>query len=108
MLLTGSRVSRKDVSATCPEHILRRREEYSDKIQDDILTENILFHSASAAASFLMMVNVNGNLAWKTKEGHAWANIERSISCMAYTGSAEKVVRREYMQDNRVIACKPA
>ena len=69
MLLAGSRVSQKDASATCPEHILRLREEYSDKMQDDILTENILFHSASAAASFLMMVNVNGNLAWKTREG---------------------------------------
>ena len=69
LLLAGSRVSQKDASATCPEHILRLREEYSDKIHDDILTENILFHSASAAASFLMMVNVNGNLAWKTEKG---------------------------------------
>lgn len=69
MLLAGSRVSPKDASATCPEHILRLREEYSDKIQGEILTENILFHSASTAASFLMMANVNGNLAWKTEKG---------------------------------------
>ena len=69
MLLTGSRVSQKSASATCPEHILRLREEYSNKIQNAVLTENVIFHSASAAASFLMMANVNGNLAWKTKEG---------------------------------------
>ena len=31
--------------------------------------ENVLFHSASAAASFLMMTNINGNIASKTKEG---------------------------------------
>ena len=69
MLLAGSCVSQKSASSTCPEHILRLREEYSNKIQNAVLTENVIFHSASAAASFLMMANVNGNLAWKTKEG---------------------------------------
>ncbi|MCI7454251.1 MAG: DUF4357 domain-containing protein [Spirochaetales bacterium] len=77
MLLAGSKISQKEPSATCPEHIHRLREEYFDKIQNGVLMENVLFHSASAAASFLMMTNINGNIAWKTKEGTSLGEYRR-------------------------------
>lgn len=77
MLLAGSKISQREPSSTCPEHIHRLREEYSDKIQNGVLMENVLFHSASAAASFLMMTNINGNIAWKTKEGTSLGEYRR-------------------------------
>lgn len=77
ILLAGSKISQKEASATCPEHIHRLREEYSVKIQNGVLMENVLFHSASAAASFLMMTNINGNIAWKTKEGTSLGEYRR-------------------------------
>ena len=77
MLLTGSKISQREPSSTCPEHILRLREEYSGKIQNGVLMENVLFHSASAAASFLMMTNINGNIVWKTKEGISLGDYRR-------------------------------
>lgn len=77
MLLAGSKISQKEPSSTCPEHIHRLREEYSDKIQNGVLMENVLFHSASAAASFLMMTNINGNIVWKTKEGTSLGEYRR-------------------------------
>ena len=69
MLLAGSKIAQKESSTTCPEHIVRLRDEHVEKIKDGVLTENVLFHSASAAASFLMMTNISGNIAWKTKDG---------------------------------------
>ena len=77
MLLAGSQISQKESSSTCPEHIRRLREEYSYKIQNGVLMENVLFHSASAAASFLMMTNINGNIVWKTKEGTSLGEYRR-------------------------------
>ena len=77
MLLAGSQISQKEPSSTCPEHIHRLREEYSDKMQNGVLMENVLFHSASAAASFLMMTNINGNTVWKTKEGTSLGEYRR-------------------------------
>ena len=36
MLLAGSQISQKEPSSTCPEHIHRLREEYSDKMQNGV------------------------------------------------------------------------
>ncbi|WP_278299127.1 DUF4357 domain-containing protein [Caloramator proteoclasticus] len=43
-----------------------------------MLQENILFHSPSYAAAFVIGGNVNGLTQWKTKDGRTLKEIENS------------------------------
>ncbi|WP_051211823.1 DUF4357 domain-containing protein [Butyrivibrio fibrisolvens] len=65
----GSTIS-KNISASCPEYTVKKREAYKEKIGDDnILLEDILFNSPSGAASFVCGASKSGNAAWKNADG---------------------------------------
>lgn len=66
---------------SCPEAIIKRRESLSGKIDvEGVLTENTLFGSPSTAAAFVTFGSANGNIIWKTAEGHTLKDVERSES----------------------------
>jgi len=55
------------------------REKHSDLINNNKLSENIMFNSASAASSFVLGRNSNGRIDWKTKEGKTFGEIENEL-----------------------------
>lgn len=55
---------------------LRRELIESDKVEDNIIKENILFSSSSAAASFVLGYSVSGPQRWKTKDGRTLKELE--------------------------------
>lgn len=57
---------------------LRQRLIDSEKVQDWVTKEDILFSSSSAAADFIMGYSVSGPQTWKTKDGRTLKEIENS------------------------------
>ena len=55
---------------------LRQKLIESDKVQNHVIKENILFSSSSAAASFVLGYSVSGPQRWKTKDGKSLKEIE--------------------------------
>lgn len=61
---------------SCPENVVKLRERYKDKIDNNhILTEDLLFTSPSTAAAFVGGSSLSGNELWKTADGIALKNI---------------------------------
>ena len=57
---------------------LRQKLIESDKVQNHVIKENILFSSSSAAASFVLGYSVSGPQRWKTKDGRTLKEIEEN------------------------------
>ena len=57
---------------------LRQKLIESDKVQNHVIKENILFSSSSAAASFILGYSVSGPQRWKTKDGRTLKEIEEN------------------------------
>lgn len=57
---------------------LRQKLIESDKVQNHVIKENILFSSSSAAASFVLWYSVSGPQRWKTKDGKALKELEEN------------------------------
>lgn len=57
---------------------LRQKLIDSEKVQEWVTKEEILFSSSSAAADFIMGYSVSGPQTWKTKEGRTLKDIENS------------------------------
>ncbi len=57
---------------------LRQKLIESDKVQNHVIKENILFNSSSAAASFVLGYSVSGPQRWKTKDGRTLKEIEEN------------------------------
>lgn len=75
-VLKGSSLSPTLVKS-CPENARKYRKQYESKIDKNfVLLEDVLLSSPSAAAAFVGGVSINGNEAWKTKEGVSIKNIE--------------------------------
>lgn len=55
---------------------LRKKHMESDRVQDLITTEDILFSSSSAAADFVLGYSVSGPATWKDKNGRSLKEIE--------------------------------
>ena len=55
---------------------LRQKLIESDKVQNYVIKENILFSSSSAAASFVLGYSVSGPQRWKTKDGKMLKELE--------------------------------
>lgn len=55
---------------------LRQKLIESDKVQNHVIKENILFSSSSAAASFVLGYSVSGPRRWKTKDGKTLKELE--------------------------------
>lgn len=69
LLLKDSRLSISN-SQSCPNAIVKMREEKSTIINAErVLSENILFTSSSAAAKFVAGSSVSGNVCWKNADG---------------------------------------
>lgn len=78
VVLKGSVIT-AETTASCPDHILRYRENafLKNLINDDnTLTEDILLGSPSAAAGFVGGASLNGNVMWKTSEGVKLGDLE--------------------------------
>ena len=68
VVMKGSRLEPK-ISKSCPSNVVDIRQKNSSRIVDNVLVEDILLSSPSAAASFVSGSSRNGNITWKTKEG---------------------------------------
>lgn len=63
---------------SCPDTIINLRSKYRDRLKGEILTEDTLFTSPSAASSFVRYASTNGLDEWKDEQGRSLKNIERS------------------------------
>ena len=62
---------------SCPETIKHLREKYSERINaDNILIEDTLFSSPSAAAGFVAYASANGLIMWVDSEGRTLRDLE--------------------------------
>lgn len=61
---------------SCPLSTIRKKEEYRDKIKNNVLQEDILFSSPSGAACFVTGASANGYSEWKNAEGVALKELE--------------------------------
>ncbi len=68
VVLKGSEIS-KTIQKSCPPGTIKARQLYSNKINNYILTNDIPFSSASAAAKFVGGSSLSGNICWITADG---------------------------------------
>lgn len=72
----GSKIAEK-VTKSCPEHAIKKREQYKDIIDDNfVLLEDLLFNTPSGAVSFVCGASKSGNVEWKTKDGISLKELE--------------------------------
>jgi len=76
VVLKGSNIN-PDCVPSCPESAIRDRTRYADRISDNILTEDILFSSPSAAAKFVGGSSLSGNEMWRTEDGTLLKDIDK-------------------------------
>lgn len=78
VILKGSVIS-SDLQKSCPENVIKLRERYKSKIDENhTLTEDILLSSPSAAAAFVGGSSLNGNELWKTEDGITLKKLDKS------------------------------
>ncbi|MBR3838077.1 MAG: GIY-YIG nuclease family protein [Clostridia bacterium] len=75
VVIKGSRLD-PTISKSCPSNVVEFRQKFSSRIIDDVLTEDVLLPSPSAAASFVSGSSRNGKITWKTAEGVAIGQLE--------------------------------
>ena len=68
ILEKGSRIT-STILKSCPNYIVKLREKYRTKVQNNITVESILFSSPSGAAAFVIGGSANGNVEWKSEDG---------------------------------------
>ena len=78
VILKGSKLD-PSISKSCPSNVVEYRQKYSGRIVEDVLAEDILLPSPSAAASFVSGSSRNGNITWKTKDGVELGQLEDTI-----------------------------
>lgn len=77
VVLKGSTVSMSSTKS-CPDTIHHLRKQYNDRINNNILTEDTLFKSPSAAAGFVTYASANGLIMWMTEDSRTLKDIENS------------------------------
>lgn len=76
VVMTGSTIS-LTTNKSCPENVLRFREKYAGKVNEQgKLVADLLFPSPSAAAGFVAGYSINGNAMWKDASGKTLKEIE--------------------------------
>lgn len=76
VVLKGSQIS-SNLTKSCPDSTLRNRKKYAKNIDENyILTEDILFSSPSAAASFVGGASLSGNVSWHNSQGISLKSID--------------------------------
>jgi len=79
VVLKGSEVAPLP-TRSCPNTIQHLREKYSERINpDNILIEDTLFSSPSAAAGFVVFASANGLIMWVNSEGKTLRDIENQV-----------------------------
>lgn len=74
----GSKISATTTNG-CPDHVINKRLQKKEVIGDDfVITEDILFHTPSGAASFVCGASANGNVEWKDSKGVPLKDINRA------------------------------
>lgn len=68
VVLKGSEIS-STIKKSCPPATIKARQQYSNRIINYILTIDIPFTSASAAAKFVGGSSLSGNACWITEDG---------------------------------------
>lgn len=63
---------------SCPDTILNLRKQHAERIDNNILTEDLLFKSPSAAAGFVTYGSANGLIMWTTDDGRTLKDIENA------------------------------
>jgi hypothetical protein len=63
---------------SCPDTILHLRKQYAERVDNNILTEDTLFKSPSAAAGFVTYGSANGLIMWVTDDGRSLKDIENT------------------------------
>lgn len=63
---------------SCPDTILHLRKQYTERVDNNILTEDTLFKSPSAAAGFVTYGSANGLIMWATDDGRTLKDIENA------------------------------
>lgn len=77
VVLKGSLLSQKTANS-CPQIAIKARTKYKDKINvSNILMEDVLLTSPSAAAAFVGGSSLSGNALWKTAEGRTLKSLEK-------------------------------
>lgn len=78
VLFKGS-IIRQDLLPSCPDYVIKLRNQYADRIDaNNLLTEDIPFSSSSTAAAFVIGSSANGNAEWKTAEGVRLGTMEQN------------------------------
>ncbi|NLB81211.1 MAG: GIY-YIG nuclease family protein [Clostridiaceae bacterium] len=68
-----------NLQKSCPNNVRKYRERYKSKIDDNnVLTEDILLSSPSAASAFIGGASLSGNIMWRTKEGITLKDLEKN------------------------------
>ena len=75
VVMKGSHLD-STISKSCPSNVIEFRQKFIARIVDDVLTEDVLLPSPSAAASFVSGSSRNGNITWKTAEGVALGQLD--------------------------------
>lgn len=75
VVMKGSRLD-PTISKSCPSNVVEFRQKFSSRIIDDVLAEDVLLPSPSAAASFVSGSSRNGKITWKTAEGVVLGQLE--------------------------------
>lgn len=75
VVMKGSRLD-PTISKSCPSNVIDFRQKFATRIVDDVLMEDVLLPSPSAAASFVSGSSRNGNITWKTAEGVVLGQLE--------------------------------
>ena len=92
IVLKGSILSTLPPTNSCPEATLKRREDNKDIIRNGVTLKDISFSSPSAASSFVILSNTNGNNEWRTKDG---------IKLTSFRNAKETI------ESKKIVASKP-
>jgi hypothetical protein len=80
VVFQGSTVSERPTKS-CPDTIQHLREQYAEKIDsNNVLLEDTLFRSPSAAAGFVTYASANGLIMWANNDNKTLKDIESSDS----------------------------
>lgn len=77
VVFKGSEIS-PTFTNSCQNYIKNLRQKYTDKIDNYILKEDILFTSPSTAGSFVAGNSSNGNICWCNKNGVLLKDLDKS------------------------------
>lgn len=76
-------VINKSIAPSCSDRAKKLREEYKDKIDENMtLKETLLFSSPSSASDFVSGYSTSGKTSWKTKDGKTLRDLESSEEIM--------------------------